>query len=72
MPRTYHTLCLWDADLQKWFDQFGDYKKAEVKAEADSYFTPRGHKTIITHQDSAQAMIAMRDALPVPRFPKAK
>jgi hypothetical protein len=70
--RPYHTLCLWDADLQKWFDQFGDYKKADVKAEADAYFTPRGHKVIITHKDDAASMLAARNALPPPRFPNAK
>lgn len=68
--RPYYTLCLWDVDQQAWFDQFGDYKKSEVQGEADGYFMPRGHKVIITHKDSAEAMIATRDALPVPKRPK--
>ena len=69
--RAYHTLCLWDVQEQCWFDQFGDYSKAEVKGEADTYFMPRGHKVIITHKDDAESMIATRDALPAPRYPNA-
>lgn len=69
--RAYHTLCLWDVNLQAWFDQFGSYKKSEVKEEADCYFMPRGHKVILTHKDDAESMIAAREALPAPRFPKA-
>ena len=70
--RTYYTLCLWDTQLEGWFDYFGDYKKSEVKAESDCVYCPRGHKVIIAHKDSAEAMIAMRDSLSVPRNPKAK
>ena len=70
--RAYHTLCFWDVDQQTWFDQFGSYKKSEVKEEADCYFMPRGHKVIITHKDTAAAMMATRDALPAPKFSKAK
>lgn len=72
MSKTYYTLCLWDTQEQTWFDQFGSYSKREVKEEADSYFVPRGHKVIVAHKDSAEAMIATRDALPVPRYPNAK
>lgn len=69
--RPYYTLCLWDAQHQCWFDQFGDYKRSEVKGEADTYYVPRGHKVIIAHKDSPEAMIAARDALAPPRYPNA-
>lgn len=72
MTKAYHTLCVWDVDLQKWFDHFGDYSKGEVKGEADTLFMPRGHKTIITHKDDATSMMAARDALPAPRNPNAR
>lgn len=70
--RAYHTLCVWDVDHQCWYDQHGDYSKADVKAEADSFFLPRGHKVIITHKDDAQSMMNARDALPPPRNPNSR
>lgn len=70
--RTYYTLCLWDTQYQAWFDQFGSYVKTEVKEEADTYFMPRGHKVIIAHKDTAEAMVATRGALAPPRYPHAK
>lgn len=66
--RPYYTLCLWDADHNSWFDECGDYSRADVQADADGYYDmPKRHKVIIATDGSAAAMIAARDALPTPK-----
>lgn len=67
MARKYHTLCIWDARLGGWFDEFGSYKKAEVEEERTSWEVPMGWRRIISHDDSAEAMMAARDALDAPK-----
>lgn len=71
MPRPYFTLCVFDTEAGQWFAEFGDYSRAEVQAECDEHSAPRKHKRIIRHDDSAKAMIAARNALPIPKT-KAK
>lgn len=74
MSRKYHTLCIWIAgsdasDPGCWADEFGSYDRAETRAEKDFSHShdQRGHATIISHDDTAAAMIAARDALPAPK-----
>jgi hypothetical protein len=69
MSRTYHTVCIFDTVALAWFDQFGSYKKAEANAEAMEYRDTcgAGMVKIISHADTAAAMIAARDALEVPK-----
>lgn len=35
MARTYYTLCAYEPEFGRWFDEFGSYKKAEVQAELE-------------------------------------
>lgn len=67
MAKMYHTVCVWDADANCWFDAFGSYSKAECREEMSELRdsgTKAKHVKIITHEDTAAAMIAARDALP--------
>lgn len=66
MPRPYFTLCVFDAEHGAWFDEFGDYCRADVQAECDDHPAPRKYKRIIRHDGSTEAMIAARNALPLP------
>jgi len=67
MAKTYYTLIVWDTTAQAWFDEFGSYKGAEVREEYDGLDIPRKHKRIISHADTAQAMMALRDSIPAPK-----
>ena len=70
MTRKYHTLCLWDAHHAAWFDNFGSYVLAEVKAEyadAREGGYKAKHLAIITTDETAAAMMQARDALPAPK-----
>lgn len=68
MAKTYYTLIVWDTEQEAWFDEFGSYKGAEVREEYDNlYNVPRKHKRIISHADTAEAMIALRDSIPAPK-----
>lgn len=68
MPnRAYYTLCVWDAEQQKWFDEFGDYSHSDVQAEFDDNSAPGRHKRIIKHDGSLEGMIAAREALRAPK-----
>lgn len=72
MTRKYYTVCTFEDG--RWFDEFGSYKLAEVKEEAQAlkdraqaYGRKRNTVQIIKHDDTAQAMMAARDALPAPK-----
>lgn len=68
MPmRPYYTLCIFDTEQNCWFDEFGSYDRKEVVAETDYASAPRKHIAIIKHDDTAAAMLAARDALPLPK-----
>ena len=64
MTRTYHTVCVLEDG--QWFDEFGSYSLAEAKAEAAEmrWSRKRGTVKVISHVDTAAAMMAARDALP--------
>lgn len=66
MARNYYTVCEFDVEHGQWFDVFGTYDREEAKGEVEFMNAPRGCVTIIKHADSAAAMMAARDALPVP------
>ena len=73
MPR-YFTLIVWEprtgADAPgAWFDTFGSYSRAEVEQEQrdERHRHARGQTAIISHDDSAEAMITARHNLPPPR-----
>lgn len=67
MPRPYFTLCAWDKENANWIDLFGSYVRAECEQEkADINDSTLSHLTIIKTDDTAQAMMEARDALPVP------
>lgn len=68
--KQYHTLCVWEEDNAGWFDQFGSYSLRKVKAERQDFNSagiPGRFLAIISHDDTAQAMIAARDSLPAPK-----
>jgi hypothetical protein len=71
MTRKYYTLCIWDAEQACWFDEFGSYSRREVAEEKtiatqDNEVRPH-HARIIASDESAESMIAARDALPAPK-----
>lgn len=66
-PRKYHTLIVWDTDQQCWMDEFGDYRKADVVAERQGHSAKGKHKLVISHDDTAAAMMQARDATPAPK-----
>lgn len=68
--KQYHTLCVWDDEQGAWFDQFGSYRLREVKAERQDFNSagiPGRFLIIISHDDTAQAMIAARNNLQAPK-----
>jgi len=67
MPRTYYTLCVWDAEQATWFDEFGDYSRAAVAEELEGHFAPKRHKQIIKTDGSMADLIAKRDGLAAPK-----
>lgn len=70
MARKYHTLCIWDEHHKAWFDNFGSYSMAEVKAEyrdAKEGGYKAKHLAIITTDETAAAMMKARDNLPMPQ-----
>jgi len=71
MGRKYYTTCIFDIDCGRWFDQFGSYSRKEAHDEA-SELSGEYPVKVICHADTAEAMIAARDALAVPtRYRKA-
>lgn len=69
MSLPYHTLCIYDPEHERWFDSYGDYIKSWVREEYDTERAnghPAKHLKIITHDGTAQDMIAKIDALPKP------
>lgn len=63
MTKRYHTVCTFDPADLTWYDCVGFYSLADAKVELEDTPCPR---CIITHDDSADAMMAARDALPIP------
>jgi hypothetical protein len=70
MARKYFTLCIWDAEHGAWFDEFGSYSRGEVAQEKTLHTQDNGvrphHARIVVSDDTAESMIAARDALPAP------
>lgn len=67
MTKPYYTLVAWDKLNAAWVDLWGSYVRAEVVQEkADTNDASLSHLTIIKTDDTAQAMMTARDALPVP------
>jgi hypothetical protein len=65
---TYYTLCRFDALHNAWFDEFGDFAKADVDAEwlgERQNGTPAKHLKIIKTNGTLADLIAKRDALPL-------
>lgn len=73
MARKYHTLCGYDVENGAWVDLYGSYDKQECRDELEwNDDASLGGLRIVTHEDSAAAMMAARDALAVPaKFRKA-
>ena len=69
IPHPYFTLCVWDTVNVCWYDQFGSYSRREVAEEKTLYlqdgYSPR-HVVIIKTDETAEAMMKARDALPHP------
>lgn len=67
--KQYHTVIFFDQDAGQWYDEFGSYSKREANAEAADLrqYHKRSHVKVITHDDTAEAMIAARDATPHPK-----
>ena len=72
MARKYYTVCTYEDG--RWFDEFGSFKLAEVKEEeealkdqAEAYGRKRNTVRIVSHDGTAQGMMAARDALPAPK-----
>lgn len=70
MARKYYTLCVWEDEHGVWLDEFGSCKKAEVMEEKEGYDLPKGWLAIVTSDESAEGMMAARDALPAPKSRK--
>jgi len=67
--KAYYTLCVFDADQCRWFDEFGDTSKVDVFAEwlgQRQEGTPAKHLTVIKTNGTLADLIAKRDALPLP------
>ena len=67
--KAYYTLCRYDALHNAWFDEFGDFSRADVEAEFDGAVdngTPKKHLKIIKTNGTLADLIAKRDALPLP------
>lgn len=67
MPRTYYTLCIWDADAKDWFDVYGDYIRANVVAETEAYDVPKTWMRILHTDGTAADLLAWRDAMDPPK-----
>lgn len=67
--RPYYTICTYDVEQKRWYDEFGSYSKNEVNEERVSlrdHYKAR-HIAIIRTNGTTDAMIAARDALPHPK-----
>jgi len=67
MARKYHTVCEYDEADGCWYDCCGFYSKADAQEELEALKADGVHHCIITHDDNADAMMAARDALPMPK-----
>ena len=71
MAKQYYTVCTFEDG--KWYDEFGSYSRKEANEEAafiredQSHRYKRGWVKVISHDDNAEAMIAARDALAIPK-----
>tara|TARA_R110000868_G_scaffold143171_1_gene360960 strand:+ start:245 stop:481 length:237 start_codon:yes stop_codon:yes gene_type:complete len=67
--KAYYTLCRFDAVNGQWFDEFGDFSKADVDAEwlgERHNGTPAKHLKIVKTNGTLADLIAKRDALALP------
>ena len=70
MTKAYYTLCVWDTEHAAWFDVFGSYERGEVVEEMQSWKDAGNkakHLAIIKTDETADAMMKARDALPAPK-----
>ena len=68
--KAYYTLCVFDADHDCWFDEFGDFSRADVETEFDGAVdngTPKKHLKIIKTNGTLLDLIAKRNALALPK-----
>ena len=61
----YYTLFIRDEETGKWFDDFGSYKRAEVKEECDVTYWDRKSKDkkIMTNDGTHNGLMANYEAL---------
>lgn len=67
--KAYYTLCIFDAEKCRWFDDFGDHSRADVDAELNGEIdngTPKKHLKVIKTNGTLADLIAKRDALALP------
>jgi hypothetical protein len=68
--KAYYTLCIFDADQCRWFDEIGDYDRNYVDYELNHHAdtgVPKKHLKIIKTNGTLADLIAKRDALPAPK-----
>jgi hypothetical protein len=68
--KAYYTLCRYDALHNAWFDEFGDFSRADVEAELESYIdggNQKKHLKIIKTNGTLLDLIAKRNALALPK-----
>jgi len=67
MTRKYHTVCVFEPATLAWHDEFGSYSKAEAQEECQMHKDDCKIAKVITHDDTAAAMMTTRDALEIPK-----